>query len=143
MKSIKVGNTLIVFFTLILSSLSYGFEDHQIHYSYIHERGQLMPVINLSQQDNGFIACYSHNDDAPSYSVGDGIHVKGFISMQGQYLGRIFHPDGYLHKDISVQDSEPSQLCKTHIPSCQESDVECWAGGDTGGYFSTLMHPTQ
>ena len=135
MKSINTGSILIIFFTLLSSPLSYGFEDNQIHYSYIPEREQIMPVVTLSQQNNGFIACYSHNNDAPSYSVGGNIHVKGFISMQGQYLGRIFHPADYLHKDISVQDSEPSQLCKTHIPSCQDSDVECWAGGDTGPFL--------
>ncbi|WP_211830553.1 hypothetical protein [Kistimonas asteriae] len=143
MKLIKTGSVLIVFSALISSTLSYALEDNQIHYSYIPEREQIMPVVTLSHQDNGFIACYSHNDDAPSYPVGGNIHVKGFISMQGRYLGRIFHPAGYLHKDISVQDSAPSQLCKTHIPSCQGSDVECWAGGDTGGYLDILMHSVQ
>ncbi|GAA4650125.1 hypothetical protein GCM10023116_24080 [Kistimonas scapharcae] len=141
MKFTVSKSIFITFFTLISSTLSHSLENNQIHYSYI--RNQFMPVISLTHQNNGFIACYSHNNDAPSYPVGGNIHVKGFIAMQGQYLGRIFHPDGYLHRDISVQDSEPSLLCKTYIPSCEDSGVECWAGGDTGGYFSALMYPAQ
>ncbi|WP_422490607.1 hypothetical protein [Endozoicomonas sp. ALE010] len=103
--------------------------------------GLLIPVIQAEEGDiNGFIACYSHDMEMPSYPVEEDIYVKGFVSMEGgQYKGRIFHPEGYLDMDISPVYTTPSTICQEYIPSCQDENTECWAGGDTGGYFGHLL----
>ena len=103
--------------------------------------GLLIPVIQAEEGDiNGFIACYSHDMEMPSYPVEEDIYVKGFVSMEGgQYKGRIFHPEGYLDTDITPFHTTPSAMCQNYIPSCQDEGKECWAEGNTGGYFSRLI----
>jgi hypothetical protein len=42
----------------------------------------------------GAIACYSHNQEGSSYSVGGDIYVMGIIDgLRGRYIGRIFQPE--------------------------------------------------
>jgi hypothetical protein len=87
--------------------------------------------------DNGYIlypgcyiACYSHKPGV--YPVGPDIFVLGQIRVAGMYKGRICIPEGYKDKDISAAPVFKT-LCSTKIPSCM--GIECWAGGDTGGWF--------
>ncbi|WED44557.1 hypothetical protein [Legionella cardiaca] len=77
-----------------------------------------------------YIACYSHFKGV--YPVAPSIYVMGQIRVKGQYLDRICQPEGYVNRDISAADSF-KQLCSQKIASCKE--IECWAGGDTGGWF--------
>ncbi len=49
-----------------------------------------------------------------------------FISL-GQY-----NPTHVENPDISALQSF-KELCSHQVPSCK--DMECWAGGDTGGWF--------
>ena len=53
------------------------------------------------------------------------------IRLQGKYIGRIFHPAGYEGQDISAAE-ELKQLADETFSACQG---DCWAGGDTGGWF--------
>ncbi|WP_422444084.1 MULTISPECIES: hypothetical protein [unclassified Endozoicomonas] len=98
-----------------------------------------MPVIQVYEDDvNGFIACYSHDDIPPDLVTGDK-HLQGFVAMKGIYKGRIFHPEGYLDTDITPFHTTPSTMCQNYIPSCRDEGKECWADGNTGGYFSRLI----
>ncbi|OCH97479.1 hypothetical protein A8135_02885 [Legionella jamestowniensis] len=81
-----------------------------------------------------YIACYSHNKGV--YPVSASIYVMGQIRVKGQYQGRICQPEGYVNKDISAA-SQFKQLCSEKIPSCNH--IECWAGGDTGGWFGVQL----
>ncbi|KTD18550.1 Uncharacterised protein [Legionella lansingensis] len=77
-----------------------------------------------------YIACYSHSKGV--YSVSPTIYVMGQIRVRGQYKERICQPEGYFNQDISAADKF-KQLCSQKIKSCK--NIECWAGGDTGGWF--------
>ena len=96
---------------------------------------KVLPTVNKYMgDDGGYIACYSRNKKGSIYSVGGGIYVMGQIRLQGQYIGRIFHPKGYEHRDISAA-SEFKDLCNETFPACQGGG---WAGGDTGGWFGII-----
>jgi hypothetical protein len=81
---------------------------------------------------SGSIACYSHNQEGSSYSVGNDIYVMGLINhLMGRYVGRIFQPEGYEGKDIS-KEQQFKNFCNGTFLACKG---ECWAGGDTGGFY--------
>lgn len=93
---------------------------------------KILPTVNRYQgKDGGYIAIYSHNVVRGVYSVGGGIYVIGQIRLQGKYIGRIFYPAGYEEQDISAAE-QFKQLADDTFESCQG---DCWAGGDTGGWF--------
>ena len=92
----------------------------------------ILPTVNsYPGKDGGYIAIYSYNSSQGVYSVGEGIYVIGQIRLQGKYIGRIFHPAGYEGQDISAAE-DFKQLADETFDSCQG---DCWAGGDTGGWF--------
>lgn len=93
---------------------------------------KILPTRNLFLgSPGGYIACYSHHQPSSVYGVGGGIYVMGQLRIPGHYHGRLFHPNGYINKDISAA-SKFKALCTTTFPACRG---ECWAGGDTGGWF--------
>lgn len=93
---------------------------------------RILPTINKYMgDDGGYIACYSHNEEGSIYSIGDSIYVMGQIRLQGHYIGQVFHPQGYENQDISAA-QEFKDLCNQIFPACKG---DCWAGGDTGGWF--------
>lgn len=109
-----------------------GADGSVINSSALGYEERILPIINEYMGDGGgYIACYSHNKAGSIYSVGDGIYVMGQIRLQGQYMGRIFHPQGYKNQDISAA-QELKDLCNQIFSACKG---ECWAGGDTGGWF--------
>jgi len=79
-----------------------------------------------------YIACYSHNKATSVYGVGKDIYVQGQVRVPGQYSERICIPNGYERKDIS-KETAFNRLCSAKIRAC--SGIQCWAGGDTGGWF--------
>jgi hypothetical protein len=88
-----------------------------------------LPVVNRYRgSDGGYIALYTRDPNKAVYSVGGGIYVVGVVRLKGGYVGRVFHPHGYLNQDISAA-QEFKDLCRELF------DVEGWAGGDTGGWF--------
>ncbi|MCB8766602.1 hypothetical protein L2E68_22610 [Planktothrix agardhii 1029] len=93
---------------------------------------RILPTVNQYKgADGGYVAFYSRDPAKAVYSVGGGIYVVGQIRLKGRYIGRIFHPEGYLNQDISAV-SEFKTLC------CKTFGVEGWAGGDTGGWFARV-----
>jgi hypothetical protein len=93
---------------------------------------RILPTINQYKgADGGYVAFYSRDPAKAVYSVGGGIYVVGQIRLKGRYIGRIFHPEGYLNQDISAV-SEFKALCRKTF------GVEGWAGGDTGGWFARV-----
>ncbi|VXD16800.1 hypothetical protein [Planktothrix paucivesiculata] len=90
---------------------------------------RILPTVNQYKgADGGYVAFYSRDPAKAVYSVGGGIYVVGQIRLKGRYIGRIFHPEGYLNQDISAI-PEFKALCRKTF------GVEGWAGGDTGGWF--------
>jgi len=97
-----------------------------------------MPTINkYPGPDGGYIVCYSRNKEGSVYSVSDDVYVMGQIRLQGQYIGRVFHPQGYDNQDISAV-QELKDLCNQTFPACKGSG---WAGGDSGGWFGFSPDP--
>ncbi len=93
---------------------------------------RILPTVNQYKgADGGYVAFYSRDPSKAVYSVGGGIYVLGQIRLKGRYIGRIFHPEGYLNQDISAV-SEFKALCRRTF------GVEGWAGGDTGGWFARV-----
>lgn len=93
---------------------------------------RILPTINLyNGADGGYLAFYSRYPAKTVYSVGGGNYVMGQIRLKGQYIGRIFHPEGYKYQNISAV-PEFKALCRTMF------GVEGWAGGDTGGWFGLV-----
>ena len=100
------------------------------------------PVVDRFDGSPGcYVACYGERPGA--YSVGQ-FDVHGLIRLEGTYpvsyatdhpADRICTPAGYEGLDISAS-SHLSNLCAATFPSCKG---DCWAGGDTGGFF--LNHP--
>ena len=96
-----------------------------------HEERILLTVNRYMGEDGGYIACYSHNKEGSSYSVGNNIYVMGQIRLQGKYIRWIFHPQGYENQNISAT-QEFKDLCNQIFPACKGDG---WAGRDTGGWF--------
>lgn len=91
----------------------------------------LLPTDNSYTESPGcYVACYSHKSGI--YSVTPTISVMGQVRVKGQYVSRVCQPDGYQEKDISTA-QQFKLLCAKKITTCKET--ECWAGGDTGGWF--------
>jgi hypothetical protein len=80
----------------------------------------------------GYVACYSHRAVGSAYGVGGSIYVMGQVRLRGDYDGRIFQPDGYRGADISAA-PHFKQVCAQALGACRAGN--CWAGGDTGGWF--------
>lgn len=96
---------------------------------------RILPTVNQYRgADGGYVAFYSRDPAKAVYSVGGGIYVIGQIRLQGRYIGRIFHPAGYEHQDISAA-TEFKELCRKTF------GIEGWAGGDTGGWFGITHSP--
>lgn len=91
----------------------------------------LLPTDNSYTAAPGcYLACYSHQPGI--YKVATDIFVLGQVRVAGKYANRICQPTGYEGKDVSSV-ATFKQLCSDKIPSCK--NIECWAGGDTGGWF--------
>lgn len=93
-----------------------------------------LPTNNDFIQTPGcYVACYSHNNTGSAvYPVSQDIYAYGQVRVPGSYEGRICKPTGYENIDISG-DPAFKTLCATKISTCQAN--QCWAGGDTGGWF--------
>ncbi|WP_133127944.1 hypothetical protein [Legionella nagasakiensis] len=106
--------------------------EHQVtNYPHPGTEKKWLPTDNSYAETPGcYIACYSHQSGV--YSVSPTIYVMGQVRVKGQYLQRICQPEHYEHQDISKAESF-KKLCSEKITSCK--NIECWAGGDTGGWF--------
>ncbi len=94
---------------------------------------KLLPTINLYKGNPGcYIACYSRQRENAIYSVGDNIYVLGQVRIAGKYNVRVCEPTNYAGKDISG-DATFKAICTEKIEACKGAN--CWAGGDTGGWF--------
>jgi hypothetical protein len=92
---------------------------------------KLLPTNNEYRKNPGcYVVCYSRQANGAIYSVGDNIFVKGQVRVPGVYANRMCVPIHYEGKNISAL-SEFKNLCNRKIKSCQD----CWAGGDSGGWF--------
>ncbi len=71
------------------------------------------------------IACYT--------KIYNQIVIAGYYATKGFYNGRICWPNGF-SGDISPITSIYSNICNEgSLPNCRNH--ECWAGGDTGGFY--------
>jgi hypothetical protein len=94
---------------------------------------KVLPTINLYKGAQGcYIACYSRQQENAVYSVGNNIYVLGQVRVAGKYNGRICEPTNYAGKDISA-DVTFKTICTEKVTTC--ANAQCWAGGDTGGWF--------
>ena len=95
-------------------------------------RPTLLPTRNLYRgPKGGYVACYSHHTAGSAYG-GGGVYVVGQVRLRGDYGGRIFQPEGFRGADISAA-PHFKQVCAEALTACKAGD--CWAGGDTGGWF--------
>lgn len=107
----------------------YAKEDSVINWPAPGFEERILPTVNqYLENDGGYVAFYTRDKEKGIYSVGGGIYVVGQIRLKGQYIDRVFHPDGYEHQDISAVE-EFKKLGK------ETFQADCWAGGDTGGWF--------
>ncbi len=89
-----------------------------------------LPTLNLFTDAPGcYLACYTRDKNRSVYSVGGGIYVAGQVRVSGKYENRICRPSGFETADVSAL-QKFKDLCRK-IEGCQD----CWAGGDTGGWF--------
>ena len=86
-----------------------------------HLPGVLESLPTHLQDDEVMIACYSHE--------GNEIVVVGYYKINGFYEDGIACPDGF-KGDISLPTSWYTQKARQ---VCNRDD--CWAGGDTGGFY--------
>ncbi len=94
---------------------------------------KILPTINLYKGSPGcYVACYSQHGEQAVYPIDDHIYVLGQVRVAGKYNGRRCDPINFENKEIT-QDPTFKTLCKDRIPAC--ADGQCWAGGDTGGWF--------
>lgn len=92
----------------------------------------VLPTVNRFEgEPGGYVAVYSRDARGAVYSVGGGIYVVGQIRLRGTYDGRIFQPEGFEGRDISAA-PELKALCNEVFGG---GAWDCWAGGDTGGWF--------
>lgn len=90
---------------------------------------KVFPTANVFRGKPGcYLACYSRQGGV--YSVGGGIFAAGQIRVEGRYVNRICRPRGFEEADVSAVESF-KKLCNAKVPGCKD----CWAGGDTGGWF--------
>jgi hypothetical protein len=96
-------------------------------------RPAILPTRNLYRGPRGgYVACYSHRAAGSAYGIGGNIYVMGQVRLRGDYAGRIFQPEGFRGADISAA-PHFNQVCGQALAACSAGD--CWAGGDTGGWF--------
>lgn len=94
-----------------------------------------LPTSNNYYHNPGcYIACYKHADGI--YSVEKNIFVVGQIRIKGLYnkkthLCEPFQQHGYDFSHSEVH----NKLCNQVFKSCQKN--QCWAGGDTMGWYSS------
>lgn len=95
---------------------------------------KVLPTKNEFKGKPGcYIACYSRKPIQSVYPVSKDIFVMGQIRVEGSYKERICQPKGFEGKDISKEVSFKDK-CAAQLPqACSQSN--CWAGGDTGGWF--------
>lgn len=94
---------------------------------------KILPTHNHYQEnDGGYVAIYTREKEQGIYSVGDEIYVAGQIRVKGQYINRVFYPEGYIEGDNITQDSEILEICNKYFPALKN---KMWIGGDTGGWF--------
>lgn len=92
-----------------------------------------LPTVNhYLGADGGYMALYTASEEGSVYGVGDGIYVVGQIRVQGSYVERIFHPEGYGDGSDLTQDQELIDIAEQYFPAFRG---EIWLGGDTGGWF--------
>lgn len=85
---------------------------------------------NFSITIGCYIVCYSRQGGV--YTIGDGINVVGQIRINGRYDDTfICQPRSNTEPDLS-QATPYQQLCNQSFEDC---DGNCWAGGDSGGWF--------
>jgi hypothetical protein len=95
---------------------------------------KILPTVNLFKGKPGcYVACYSHQVNQSVYPVSKDIFVMGQVRVEGHYDNRICKPKGYEDKDISAENAF-KQLCEDNLKQ-QCTQLSCWAGGDTGGWF--------
>jgi hypothetical protein len=93
---------------------------------------KVLPTNNDYKNNPGcYIACYSRDKSSGIYTLGDNIYVNGQVRVAGMYKGRMCVPTGYETKNISTEASFKVQCAR--ISTC--SNNQCWASGDTGGWF--------
>jgi hypothetical protein len=94
---------------------------------------KIMPTVNLYKGSPGcYIACYSHQRENAIYTADSNIYVLGQVRIAGKYSNRICEPTNYAGKEISG-DATFKTICTEKVKSCAGNN--CWAGGDTGGWF--------
>ncbi len=94
---------------------------------------KLLPTNNDFKDVPGcYVACYSHQKLGAIYEPSYEIYLMGQIRVSGIYNHRICTPRDIIDHDISVL-STYTQLCADKINVCKAG--QCWAGGDTGGWF--------
>lgn len=101
-----------------------------------------LPVFNHFKEDSGcYIACYSNKPGV--YNV-DQYGVHGLIRVSGTYPVKTFNnseENRICQPQVASPISESQELknlCNSHLNSCAN---ECWAGGDTGGFFLRMGLP--
>jgi len=72
-----------------------------------------------------YVACYSRDKTHSAYSIESNIntYVIGQVRLPGRYIGR---------ECIVNYPLDANFYCNFRIRKCQGN---CWAGGDTGGWF--------
>lgn len=112
----------------------YVLSDGVVNWPAPGSRRTRLPTRNFySGPRGGYVACYSHRQAGSAYSAGGGTYVMGQVRVRGDYDGRIFQPDGFRGVDISAV-RHFKQVCAQAIAACHAGD--CWAGGNTGGWFA-------
>lgn len=93
---------------------------------------QNIPVNNDYTLNPGcYITCYSHDAKNGAYEIADNIFINGMVRVAGSYVGRLCKPTGFEQVDLSKETSFVSLCAK--LKTC--TNDQCWAGGDTGGWF--------
>jgi hypothetical protein len=91
-----------------------------------------LPTVNIFKGAPGcYVACYSKKQTGSIYGVGGEIFVHGQVRVSGRYEARICKPQAFESSDISAG-KKFKALCNASITTCKD---DCWAGGDTGGWF--------
>ena len=95
-------------------------------------RKTFLPTVNIFKGVPGcYVACYSKTQKGSVYGVGGGIFVHGQVRVSGHYDARVCKPQSFENSDISAG-KKFKALCNASVASCKD---DCWAGGDTGGWF--------
>lgn len=120
---------------------------HQVHLIDGWKSFTLFPDLTFKTVDvyniykgspGGYIACYSNTREGSAYEIPrTDVFVHGLIRTPGMYDQYTFRPFADLTANISEYDSNASQLCREHIPSCSD----CWAGGNTASFVG-MKHLT-